>query len=314
MKPTRQLSVLRSEGESKLSRAAKAGVDLDPRVRPVPIERFAGSGARPEEDFLAVEEPLQIRLTYKKNDARVEKDIAITMRTPGNDAELAAGFLFSEGILRTPEDLLRIKDSCAVPGKSKDCNRVVLELSPQAEFDPQRLERHFYVSSSCGVCGKASIESIRSRAVFASPAQNVTVDSRVLYRLPETLRTSQSVFQKTGGLHASALFDLTGGLLSVREDVGRHNALDKLIGAEFLKGSLPLYDKILLLSGRSSFELIQKASMAAIPIIVAVGAPSSLAVEMAQQFNITLAGFARGDQFNIYAGASRIRKSSGLAT
>ena len=300
---------MHGEGENKLSHAANsvAAPELGRRVRPVPIEKFVGPAVRSEEDFLAVEEPLQIRLAYKKNGNRVEKDIAITMRTPGHDAELAAGFLFSEGILRTSNDLLRIRDSCAASSKSKDCNRVVLELSPQAKFDPQRLERHFYVSSSCGVCGKASIESIRSRAVFASPPQDVTLDSRVIHSLPETLRTFQSVFQKTGGLHAAALFDLSGQLLSVREDVGRHNALDKLIGAEFLQGSLPLHDKMLLLSGRASFELVQKASMAAIPIIVAVGAPSSLAVEMAVQFKMTLVGFVRGDQFNVYAGASRVK-------
>ena len=316
MKAVKQLRVLQGEGESKRSPAANATAapDLVSGVRPVPIEKFVGAAVTPQEDFLAVEEPLQIRLAYKKNGARVEKDIAITMRTPGHDAELAAGFLFSEGILRTPDDILRIRDSCAVPGKSKDCNRVVFELSPQAKFDPQRLERHFYVSSSCGVCGKASIESIRSRVSFASPPGNVTLDSRVIHRLPETLRKFQSVFQKTGGLHAAALFDLSGKMLSVREDVGRHNAVDKLIGAEFLNGSLPLYDKMLLLSGRASFELVQKASMAAIPIIVAVGAPSSLAVETAQQFNITLIGFVRGDQFNVYAGASRVLNAASQAT
>jgi FdhD protein len=316
VKAMKQLHVLQGEGENKLSDAANVGAarELGRRVRPVSIEKFVGPSATPQEDFLAVEEPLQIRLAYKWNGTRVEKDIAITMRTPGHDAELAAGFLFSEGILRTSDDVLRIRDSCAVPSKSKDCNRVVFELSPEAKFDPQRMERHFYVSSSCGVCGKASIESIRSRVAFALPPRNVTLDSGVIHRLPETLRTFQSVFQKTGGLHAAALFDLSGQMLSVREDVGRHNAVDKLIGAEFLHGSLPLYDKLLLLSGRISFELVQKASMAAIPIIVAVGAPSSLAVETALQFNITLVGFVRGEQFNVYAGASRVRNTSGQTT
>ena len=319
MKAVKQLRVLQGKGyedEDKPLRAASGGATPQHALgfRPVPIEKFVGPAMTPQEDFLAVEEPLQIRLAYKKNGSRVEKDIAITMRTPGHDAELAAGFLFSEGILRTPDDFLRIRDSCAVPGKSKDCNRVVFELSPEAKFDPQRLERHFYVSSSCGICGKASIESIRTRVAFAPPPRNVTLDSRVIHRLPETLRTFQSVFQKTGGLHAAALFDLSGDMLSVREDVGRHNAVDKLIGAEFLRGSLPLYDKMLLLSGRASFELVQKASMAAIPIIVAVGAPSSLAVETAQQFNITLVGFVRGNQFNVYAGASRVHNATAQAT
>lgn len=312
MKAMKQLHVLQEDGESQLSHAVNGGAapELGRCVRPVPIEKYVGPAVSPQEDFLAVEEPLQIRLAYKKNGTRVEKDIAITMRTPGHDTELAAGFLFSEGILRTATDVLRISDSCAVPSKSKDCNRVVFELSPEAKFDPQRLERHFYVSSSCGVCGKASIESIRSRVAFASPPRDVTLDSRMIHRLPESLRTLQSVFQKTGGLHAAALFDLSGQMLSVREDVGRHNAVDKLIGAEFLLGRLPLYDKMLLLSGRASFELVQKASMAAIPIIVAVGAPSSLAVETALQFNITLIGFVRGDQFNVYAGTSRVRNTS----
>ncbi len=275
----------------------------------VSIEKYRGSAACSQQDLLAVEEPLQIRIAYQTGGTRTEKDISITMRTPGHDAELAAGFLFSEGVLQSSNQILRIRQSCGIGSKSKDCNRVVLELSPEAKFDPQRLERHFYVSSSCGVCGKASIESLRAHIGSGLLPLHPCLDSAMIHRLPETLRNFQSVFQKTGGLHAAALLDFSGNLLSVREDVGRHNAVDKLIGAEFLRASLPLHENILLLSGRASFELVQKALMAGIPIIVAVGAPSSLAVEMALRYKMTLVGFVRGDQFNVYSGASRFHRT-----
>jgi FdhD protein len=272
------------------------------RVVPVPIERFVDSTVCTEQDELAVEEPLQIRLNFSERGVSTEKDIAITMRTPGHDAELAAGFLFSEGLLQTPDQVVRIHPS----SMRKDCNTVVIELDPQSQFDSTQLKRHFYISSSCGVCGKASVESLRSRIQFTLPSSPASIDPDVIRRLPGLLREAQTVFERTGGLHAAALFSLSGELLALREDVGRHNAVDKLIGAEFLHASLPLHNTIMLLSGRASFELIQKALMAGIPAIVAVGAPSSLAVQMAQRYNLTLAGFLRGNRFNVYSGVARL--------
>lgn len=293
---------------TKGSQAASVSPDRELGMMPVLIDKFDGSVLCSQQDLLAVEEPLQIRLNYQINGIRTEKDVAITMRTPGHDFDLAAGFLFSEGVLEDPDQIVRPQQDSEVSKSRDDCNRVVLELKPGADFDAKRLERHFYVSSSCGVCGKTSIESLGSRLRFALSSASPNVESVVIRRLPESLRKVQSVFDKTGGLHAAALFDLCGNLLSVREDVGRHNGVDKLIGAAFLRGSLPLCETIMLLSGRASFELIQKALMAGIPIVAAVGAPSSLAVEMAQSFELTLIGFLRGDQFNVYSGASRLQK------
>jgi len=293
---------------TKGSRAASVSSDRDRGTMPVLIDKFDGSVLCSQQDLLAVEEPLQIRLNYQINGIRTEKDVAITMRTPGNDVDLAAGFLFSEGILEEPDQIVQPRDAGEASKSRDDCNRVVIELKSGADFDAKRLERHFYISSSCGVCGKTSIESLRSRLRFTLSSASPRVESAVIRRLPETLRKVQAVFDKTGGLHAAALFDFFGNLLSVREDVGRHNGVDKLIGAAFLRGSLPLRETIVLLSGRASFELIQKALMAGIPVVAAVGAPSSLAVEMAQNFGLTLIGFLRGDQFNVYSGASRLRK------
>lgn len=282
--------------------------DLVQRVVPVPIDKFNGSVLRSQQDLLAVEEPLQIRLIYKRNGIRREKDIAITMRTPGDDIDLAVGFLFSEGVLQSSDQILRARQACGVSKSNKGCNRVTLELKPLADFDPKQFERHFYVSSSCGVCGKTSIESVRSRIRFRLSPVSPNLVPDLITRLPDTFRKVQSVFEKTGGLHAAAMFDFSGNLRSIREDIGRHNAVDKLIGAEFLRGGLPLSETIMMLSGRASFELVQKALMAGIPIVAAVGAPSSLAVEMAVRFQMTLVGFLRRDQFNVYSGAFRIRK------
>jgi FdhD protein len=256
-----------------------------------------------------VEEPLQIRIALSENGVPVERDIAITMRTPGHDADLACGFLFSEGLLQSSSQITRVRLSCGTGSKKKNCNTVVLELDPQSKVDPEQLKRHFYVSSSCGVCGKASIESLRPRLQFKLPSSHSSIHPDVIRQLPETLRQSQTVFDRTGGLHAAALFSFSGDLLAVREDVGRHNAVDKLIGAEFHAAKLPLHSRILLLSGRASFELVQKALMAGIPAIVAVGAPSSLAIQMARRFELTLVGFLRGNRFNVYSGVNRVMAS-----
>jgi FdhD protein len=278
-------------------------VTKNPGVMEALISRMHADGrAATEADTLAVEEPLEIRLGFTD---KTHKAISITMRTPGDDFELAAGFLFTEGILKTPEQISRIRH-CGLPGKDKNIqNTIVVELREDIDVDLKRLERNFYTTSSCGVCGKSSIEALRTGAEKID-SNGFKFDPRLINKLPEILRASQNVFEQTGGLHASALFDVRGELEIVREDVGRHNALDKVIGAKFLAGQLPLKDKILLVSGRASFELVQKALMAGIPVLAAVGAPSSLAVELAKEFDMTLVGFVRDDRFNIYTGGERI--------
>jgi FdhD protein len=278
-------------------------------VAAAPIESLNGSEQSRKQDLLAVEEPLQIRISFAGNGRRETQDVAITMRTPGQDAELAAGFLFSEGILKEPGQVLRIRQSRGIAAGKQDRNRVIVDLRPGVKFDARLLRRNFYVSSSCGVCGKTSIESLCSRMPFRLPATAPAVEPAVIYGLPPALHKAQSAFQHTGGLHAAALFDFAGKLLSVQEDVGRHNAVDKLIGTEFLTGRLPRNDALLLVSGRASFELVQKALMAGIPMLVAVGAPSTLAVQTALRFQMTLIGFLRQDRFNVYSGAGRLRKA-----
>jgi FdhD protein len=288
--------------------------DLTRSIMSVPVERVEGPVVCRKQDVLAIEEPLQIRLNYEWEGERIEKDVAITMRTPGHDTELAAGFLFSEGILESAGQILRIGHTDRAVTRNGKRNSVSIDLRPGVDFDSQQLERNFYVSSSCGVCGKASIEAVHSRICFSLPYEKPLIDLSTILNLPSTLRHAQSVFDQTGGLHAAALFDTSGGLLSVREDVGRHNAVDKLIGTEFLRARLPLSESLILVSGRASFELVQKALMAGIPIMIAVGAPSSLAVEMALRFRMTLIGFLRGDRFNVYSGASRICRQQNRRT
>jgi len=270
-------------------------------VFPTPIRLVKADSSLLLEDRLAVEEPLEIRLEYGPEASRVRKSISITMRTPGHDPELACGFLFTEGLLAERAEMLRV-EPC---GPSGNVTRV--DLSPDLPVDLARLERHFYTSSSCGVCGKASIDALRIQSRFPVASQGLCVTPSLIHSLPAALRSSQEVFESTGGLHASALFSLEGKLLSLREDVGRHNALDKVIGAAFLAGELPLSNCILLVSGRASFELVQKAAMAGISVFAAVGAPSSLAVELARECGMTLLGFVRDQRFNIYSGEERVK-------
>jgi FdhD protein len=225
------------------------------------------------------------------------------MCTPGYDEELATGFLFTEGLIKKKDDIVR----CLSLSESGN-NIVIAELKPGISFDPKKIERHFYTSSSCGVCGKSSIDAVKNVFTNERVKDNISISASVITKLPEALRKQQEVFEHTGGLHASALFDLNGRLLLTREDVGRHNALDKLVGAALMAEYLPLDHHILLLSGRASFELIQKAAMAGIKIVCAVGAPSSLAVELAKETNMTLVGFLRDGRFNIYCGEQRINK------
>jgi FdhD protein len=252
-------------------------------------------------DTLAVEEPLEIRLLYGPESDRKLKSISVTMRTPGNDPELAAGFLFTEGIIKSSVEI-DLNKSLADPLN----NTFMLYLNEYVQPDLAKLERHFYTSSSCGVCGKSSIESVRVVTGNPGITDEISVKSEILHKLPELLRKQQEVFESTGGLHASALFSTEGELMILKEDVGRHNALDKLIGNALIAGLTPLNNYILLLSGRASFELIQKAAVAGIKIVSAVGAPSSLAVELATEFNITLIGFLRNERFNIYSGMQRV--------
>ena len=256
-------------------------------------------------DAVAIEEPLGIRLAYTLNGEPTTQNVSVTMRTPGNDAELAAGFLFTEGIVKNAGDIAGVGYCFIACAENKE-NEIQVTLRDGVVPDLKNAERNFYTTSSCGVCGKGSIDAVRTVGDFANQDNDITVDSDLLYQLPEILLEQQAVFEETGGLHASALFNLDGELLLLREDVGRHNALDKLIGAGLQQGLLPLNNHILLLSGRASFELVQKAVMAGIRIIAAVGAPSSLAVELAAEFDITLAGFLRDRRFNIYTAARRI--------
>jgi len=286
-------------------------VKPSPAVSPTAVRRVA-DGAVTEEspDVLAVEEPLEIRLGFPDGTHRA---ISITMRTPGDDGELAAGFLFTEGIIKRPDQIRQIRHCGLKIGRQTgvldraaalNSNTIRVDLEDGVKIDLKSLERHFYTTSSCGVCGKSSIEGLHTGAKRLETAGPM-IDAEFIHSLPDRLRASQGVFDRTGGLHASAIFNSNGELEIVREDVGRHNALDKVIGAKFLASEVPLADKILLVSGRASFELVQKALMAGIPILAAVGAPSSLAVELAREFCMTLVGFVRGGSFNVYAGAER---------
>ncbi|HTK22418.1 MAG TPA: formate dehydrogenase accessory sulfurtransferase FdhD [Mucilaginibacter sp.] len=271
----------------------------------LPVIKIADNEEFATDDALAIEEPLEIRLEYGEANQRRVQNISVTMRTPGNDVELALGFLFTEGIIKKQEDIESAAHCFIACAENKEN---VIQVSLKNGIEPQlhNTERNFYTTSSCGVCGKASINSIRTVSAYNNSTIENQVSADVLYQLPIILQRHQKVFADTGGLHASALFTLDGELLLVREDVGRHNALDKLIGAALSKNMLPLDHYILLLSGRISFELVQKAAMAGITIIAAVGAPSSLAVQLAEEFNITLVGFLRDQRFNIYTQPKRI--------
>ncbi|MGZ8415354.1 MAG: formate dehydrogenase accessory sulfurtransferase FdhD, partial [Gemmatirosa sp.] len=231
---------------------------------------------------------------------RVTESVSVTMRTPGHDVELALGFLFAEGILAGVDELLTMPEARA--------NTIRIALRPGVPVDLRRLERHFYTASSCGVCGKTSLDALAAARPIALPDAHPVVDAATIHGLPDVLRSAQAVFDRTGGLHAAALFDADGRLHGVREDVGRHNALDKLVGRQLLDGRVPLHDDLLLVSGRASFELVHKALAAGIPVLAAVGAPSSLAVETAEAYGMTLVGFVRGRRFNVYTGAARIRE------
>ena len=275
----------------------------------LPVRKVNGAGVHQAElDALAVEEPLEIRLDVESDieARRVVRTVSVTMRTPGDDFDLAAGFLFTEGIVRSAHDIASMRHCGRVTGDASFENSVCVEIRGGASVDFARLERHLYTSSSCGVCGKTSLDAVLTSAACTIARGAPRVEERAVHAMPARLRASQVSFARTGGLHAAALFDREGALLSFREDVGRHNAVDKLLGAELRAGRVPLEGRVLFLSGRASFELVQKARMAGIAFVAAVGAPSSLAVELADASDMTLLGFVRDGRFNVYAGEERL--------
>lgn len=275
-------------------------------IKDICIRKVNGIESSSFSDILSVEEPLEIRISYGSETEKMHKNISVTMRTPGNDFDLATGFLFTEGIISSYRDIKRVYHT------QKEClaqKKNIVQVDLADNFVPHLVQsdRNFYTTSSCGVCGKSSIESIKTVSSFRHLENSkLKISTDVLYQLPKKIKTAQSSFALTGGIHASALFTIEGELLLLKEDVGRHNALDKLIGSALAKNLLPLNNYILLLSGRASFELIQKAAMAGISIVAAIGAPSSLAVELAVEFNITLLGFLKEDRFNIYNSSDQV--------
>jgi FdhD protein len=279
---------------------------------PVALLQVDSFGISARADAVATEEPLEIQLSYNRRGLRVVKSVSVTMRTPGHEAELAAGFLFTEGIITHAEQISAI--SPVHIDTANNGNTIRVELSDSVTVDLRSLERHFYTTSSCGVCGKTSLAALRTAARITLVPNAPVIEAALIRQLPAALRAAQTIFDHTGGLHAAALFNHAGRLLSIHEDVGRHNAVDKLIGAQFLARRTPLGGFVLFVSGRASFELMQKAVMAGIPVLAAVGAPSSLAVELAREFGATLLGFVRDGRFNIYSGAQRVRETCNAAT
>ncbi len=279
-----------------------------PSVKQVNITRVQFNSFKESPDVLAVEEPLEIRLAYNSNGELEEKNISVTMRTPGHDLELVMGFLFTEGIINSETDVDNIHHCETVEKEEEQGNVVKVTLRKDLDFDIINLERHFYTSSSCGVCGKSSIESVSQKCEIM-PEGNLSISFDTITNLAKQLENNQTVFNHTGGIHATGLFNKQGELEMMREDVGRHNAMDKIAGASLLKNQVPLSEKIMLVSGRTSFELVQKAIMLGVPILCAVGAPSSLAYELAKENNLTLIGFLKKDKFNVYCGGFRIKNS-----
>ena len=275
-------------------------------VTPISIHKVSIDNIAYEQpDLLAIEEPLEIRLGFGPIEERQQRSLTVTMRTPGHDEELATGYLFAEGIIRDTDDMVSCRH--CVQDAAKQGNVLRIELNPNLVVDWALLERHTYRSSSCGVCGKTSIEAIQAACPTPIGDNSFWVGSDIIQALPARVMQVQRAFAFTGGVHAAALFDANGAVSLVREDVGRHNALDKLMGAALWKGQMPLTNSGVFLSGRIGFELVQKAWMAGVPILAAVGAPTSLAVELAKEAGITLIGFVRNERFNIYSGFDRVQ-------
>jgi FdhD protein len=270
-----------------------------------PVLHLDGTTSTRRQEALAAEEPLEIRVDGKP--------LSVTMRTPGHDVELAHGFLLTEGVLGTPADVLAARYCDSVDDAGRNTYNVLdVALAPGVEPPDASLERNFYTTSSCGVCGKASLDAVRLKTRFSPAADPVTITPPELSALPDALRAAQKLFDSTGGLHAAGLF-AGGELLVAREDVGRHNAVDKVLGWALLAGRVPAAGTVLMVSGRASFELVQKAVMAGVPVLAAVSAPSSLAVELAVESGVTLVGFLRGSTMNVYSGTHRITTSPGPA-
>jgi FdhD protein len=275
------------------------------------VHRVRAGHVERGQDSLAIEEPLEIRVSYVVDGRRRTDSLCVTMRTPGRDLDLAAGFLFTEQVIHSPGEIKDISHCVPAGALAAACNTVRVDLHDGVDFNLDRLRRNFYASSSCGVCGKASLEALEINSASRVPENGFRVAESIVHSLPDLLNASQPVFRQTGGLHAAALFEDLGTLVGCAEDVGRHNAVDKVIGAELRSGRVPISDRLLLVSGRSSFEILQKALAAQIPIVAAVGPPSSLALDLASRFGITLLGFVREGRFNIYAGAERIAAGDG---
>jgi FdhD protein len=280
------------------------------RTRQFNIRRIRHIDDKVADDLVAIEEPLEIRIGFRGADGRDEKSVSITMRTPGNDEELAVGFLFTEGLLGSAAEVVEVwHRSPPVPGDADLRNVIRVDLVDEASIDFARLERHFYTTSSCGVCGKASLEALNTQSRYSDVLlqSDFSIATADIMNLTQKLMSEQKVFGETGGLHASGLFDASGSIHIVREDVGRHNAMDKLVGRLFLDDRLPAAESGIIVSGRTSFELVQKVAMAGVPMLAAVGAPSSLAIDVAREFGITLIGFLRDGRFNVYSADQRIR-------
>lgn len=272
----------------------------------IEIHKIRGDSAQAAADKVAIEEPLEIRLGYATPGGRTTTSVSVTMRTPGHDEELALGFLFSESIIRSNKDVAAVAHSGPAAPDSGNRNIIRVDLADGVVPDLDRLQRNFYTTSSCGVCGKSSLDALRVVGAERLTSGNAQFSAAMLIGLPDALREQQSTFEETGGLHAAAIFDPQGEILLAREDVGRHNAVDKVVGAFLREGRLPASDCGMIVSGRASFELLQKTLVAGIPLLAAVSAPSSLAVQLAEEFNVTLVGFLRGDTFNIYSAGERI--------
>ncbi len=276
-------------------------------VHSVQITKVNEMSSQTIDDIIVVEEPLEIRLGYGPMDMRDEINVSITMRTPGNDFELATGFLFTEGVIKSGEDILSIKYCTNHQKSEQQYNIVRVELMPHIGFDASAFNRNFYMTSACGICGKASIDAIAVHCIKSELNDSLKIDKQLVFSLSNKLKQKQTIFNNTGGIHAAALFSNKGELLLTMEDVGRHNALDKLIGSLVALNKIKLTESaVLFLSGRASFELLQKATIAGLKIVCAVGAPSSLAVQTAEEFGITLIGFLRDGRFNIYTHQNRI--------
>lgn len=267
------------------------------------ITKYSGAYSSDEADLLATEEPLEIRLVHGDSENRTESSIAVTMRSPGHDEELACGFLKTEGIIASWSDVVSVK-YCEQVKEDERGNVIKVALRPGRQVNMKALNRHFYTTSSCGVCGKSSLDAVMQQ--FEPLTDQLTINSRLIYRLPNALKHYQAVFNHTGGLHATGLFDQHGELTLVREDIGRHNAMDKVIG-HALMHDVVMSDKLMLVSGRVGFELVQKAVSARVPVLIAVGAPSSLAVSLAREADLVLIGFLRNQRFNIYSGENRVK-------